>query len=205
MIGFGKYSRVLNVTRDGKDYIYIFGGVSKKQQYVNPEDLLITYQLGDCKGQRYVARYTGQPIFRMGAINYDNKYIVTLGGTVFKAREIVDEAKSIYVLPLSGDNKGKNVKKDDWYELSKKLNVKGKSEGKYFFSAVIIDGIIHLVSYGGKYYTMKIKNILDEIDIGVMENQSAGLIDLQPWTQQGKTATPTKSTTVKAMGPKEDE
>ena len=164
------------------------------------------YDYGEHRyNSRYTSRYTANAMFRMGAIDYDNKYIVTFCGTVSKCRKTVDEANSIYVLPLTEDNKGKNVEKDTWYELSKKLTVRGKSWGKYYFNAIIIEDIIHFVSYAGKYYTMKVKNVLNEIDVGDVDDSSSGLIRLQEFTQSGYRPISSKSVIIDKMGPKIDD
>lgn len=192
----------MNVNQNGKDYIYVFGGVTKSGDYIQPMDRLLVYQVSDLddKDARYRAFFTAQPIFKMGAFNYDNKFIITIGGTIMKNKKVEDGARAIYVLPLTDKDKG--LKKEDWYEVAKKLKVKGKSEGAKYFNAVIIDGIIHVVSYQGKYYTLKMKSILDEIDVGDCKDQTTGLIWLHPWTEQGKVVTPDKDANVQPMGPK---
>ena len=197
----------MNVTRDNINYIYVLGGVYRKKAIIQPDDILLMYQLnGDCgdEKERYTSRYTAYAMFRMGAINYDNKYIVTFGGSVLKQR-VRSEAMDIFVLPLTDNNKGKKVTKEIWCQLCKKLKLKGKSRGRYHFNAVIIDDMIHFVSYAGKYYTIKVESVLNEIDIGDVGDLSSGLIRLQHFTTCGSYATATKSVIIEKMGTKEDD
>ena len=68
-----------------------------------------------------------------------------------ESKKILDEANFIYVLSMTDENKETGVNMGGWYELLKKLKVKGKVRGKNYTNGVIIDGVVHSFSYRSKY------------------------------------------------------
>ena len=227
--GFGQFSRVLAVntidiiTKDTKaepikdpeskraDYLYVMGGIKPYPTGgIVPEDLLCKYILNNDADrtndknqqstQKWQQSYTAQPILRNGIINYEDRFLISFGGTIVTQQKQQDKSYNIYVLILTDKEEKYGLKENVWYELKRKL-----PEKKRYFNAVYISGdkVVHLFSYRGEYFTLDIKTIIDEIEIG--ETRKDGGVDVkQIWSEQGKTVTPTKTPSIKNLGPTGD-
>ena len=91
------------------------------------------------------------------------------------------------------ENNSFKLKPNWWFEVYLRLPLKDH------FHAIYPENnrteTIHLFSYSGKYYKIKMKDIKSKLKAGQFH-------ELHSWTEAGKTVLPTKSKSVKNIGPK---
>ena len=193
---FGSFSRCLNIEEiKNTPYIYIIGGQNTSNDNQAPNSAIWRY---DILQNEWVkpGLHMDVALSSFGAINYQNKYLITFGGETYTHRtnEFV-KLKSIQVLVLCEKEKN-GLETGRWYEC-------GQLNKAKLFQAVYIgndDDTIHLFSYKGVYYTMSINTILNRLK----SKDEQTLVTLKLATEAGKTVTPTKSKAIQNMGPKFD-
>eukprot|EP01084_Bolivina_argentea_P038288 70797_1 len=221
----GQLSRVINVKRNEKDYIYILGGQkdfskgNESKSSIRPNDSIWTVTLTDAIGghdwksktkvndirknkkkhgkeqeYKYVVTefHTQQPQHSFGIICYSDKYLICFGGEEDKRKKIVS-SRYIWFLPLTNDDAKNGIEMDCWYEIYLRLPKKTHYHAVYPDNNKV--NILHLFSYDGIYYTIEMKDIINKIINGEC-------VPLHKWTEAGKTVLPTKSTSIRNVGPK---
>ena len=176
---FGQYARVLKVRTDGADWIYIGGGLTQDRGADAPNAALVRFNLSgdDEKGQNHKfcdRKYLHSKVYAVGIINYKDEFIISFGGEVME--ETMQKQNKVFVLPLKDKYE---LVPNYWYEFRKVLQTSNLFH-------VVYDGgdKIHLFSYDGKYYTISVDDIINEMkkgpDDGVIEMhsdyQQAGII-----------------------------
>eukprot|EP01083_Nonionella_stella_P017552 49112_1 len=188
MKGIGLQSVTTTVTRQGKDYIYIMGGMKayargkESAPSKAPHDEL---WILDVETKTWSRQHMAGCVASCGVINYENKYLLAFGGMIVEKDEEMIEGNGICGLEWST---GK------WFRLKQKLPY------KRMYFAVRTDGsdVVRLFSYGGKHLTAS----LDDI-VKLMESTTERF-KVSTWNEMGKTVLPTKAPSITNMGPKMD-
>lgn len=199
MAVYGSLSITVNAKINKKDYIFIMGGEKEMendngQRIMIPRDDIWIFDTdcagkdGQCSvdfgiGYKWCKRYLYLSMTSFGCINYKDKYLITFGGFQYrKDKQQFSVSNIIYALDLKNEGK--------WYQLDKKL----ENKCGYFVSYRDGDKFVHLFSWDGRYYTLRIDDIVKGLENG-------GARELQPWSEQGKTVVPTKDKSIQNMGP----
>ena len=182
---FGDCARTVLVEKDSKNFILVMGGTTESRGMINvPTDVIWKVDLGDSNpSTKWECKYLYRNMTDFGVINYRNEYIITFGGIRWHKKKGYIEDDGINVLDL---------KKEKWIVLKRKLPKKSA-----YFALYLGNDIVHLFRYNGKHYTIKI----DDIISATKEAENDDRLTLS-WTEQGKTTVPSKSLSIKNIGPK---
>lgn len=160
--------------------------------------------------------HTAYPTHSFGIINYKNQYLFQFGGIEYSKSVKAERKKEaeryasceIRVFPIAprkstGENE---CERFVWYRfqsITLPFNQKG------FMHAIYAENhnkgaYIELFNYFGKHISFPIALLLDAIKKGPRVNYD-GISDMnRPWTEYPKTVNPTKSTSIRNLGPAMD-
>merc|ERR1719491_382140 len=180
---FGKFTRVLNVG----DEIWLMGGEVKADGFDSPTDDFFVY---DTKAQRWDGqRFLIFPLHSMAVINLDGKYLLTIGGERRKGGEEANAIKNLYAMPLQADLES-GMDQYYWYEVN-------MMEITVECCGVLMEGdsLIHLFTRDGVHWTIHTDEIYSRLMVEHCRKKNV-------WREQGKDVMPTKSKSIRNMGPK---